>query len=166
MLGRTHLAAGFCAGMTISATQALSPTNAIVVTAGCMLGSLLPDIDQKNSMISQTVKPVGVVVSAVAGHRKLLHDPVLYLLGMTAVWFSVPQVFPWLIPVFIGVMTHLLLDTFNPMGIPLLYMFRHGKWRLRLAKFRTGSWFDSACCGLLWVMGYVSLAKWIFQRFL
>lgn len=166
MLGKTHLAAGFCAGAAISATHFLTPTEAVVVTAGCMLGSLLPDIDQKNSMISQTVKPVGTVVSAVAGHRKLLHDPVLYLLVMTAVWFFVPQVFPWLIPVSIGVMTHLLLDTLNPMGIPLLYALRHGKWKLRLAKFRTCSWFDSACCGLLWVIGYVSLVKWILQKFL
>lgn len=163
MLGKTHLAAGFCAGTTVAAAHFLSPANSLIVIGGCMLGSLLPDIDQKNSMISQAAKPVGVVVSAVAGHRKLLHDPALYVLAMAAARLLVPQVFLWLIPVFIGVTTHLLLDTLNPMGIPLLYVFQHGKWKLCLAKIRTGSWFDSFLCGALWAVGYGMLAKQILQ---
>lgn len=165
MLGRTHFAVGFCAGMAITTAQALTPTNAIVVTGGCILGALLPDIDQKNSMISQAVKPVGAVVSAVAGHRKLLHDPALYILAMIVLLAAAPQAFQWSIPVFIGVVTHLFLDILNPMGIPLLYLVKHGKQRLRLLKIRTGSWLDSFCCWLATAAGWAMLAMWAIERF-
>lgn len=159
MLGKTHLAAGVCASGAIVMANSLNPTGAAIATAGILLGALLPDIDSKNSTISQAVKPVGVIVSALAGHRKLFHDPVFYGLIFAGLWFTNQAAANWFIPLFIGIATHLFLDAQNPMGIPILYIAK--RWRLRLLAIPTGSFFDKFLGGLLGLMGLVCFAKWI-----
>jgi len=138
MLGKTHFAAGVCAGAVLTYGGQLEPKQAILAIAGTALGSLLPDIDHRNSTISHAVKPVGVVVSAVAGHRKLLHNAAFYAAVFAALFILKRDVAMLCVPLFIGIATHLFLDALNPAGIPVF------KWRLHLAKIRTGSTTDRA----------------------
>lgn len=160
MIGRTHLAAGFCTGVAISAAAALSMGETVLVTTGAMVGSLFPDIDQKHSMISQAVKPVGTVVSTVLGHRKLLHDPVFYIVVLVAMYFLVPQCNFGTVAIAAGIFSHLLLDSLNAKGVPLLYLLKHGKWRLRLAKIKTGGFLDKTLGACLTCVGWVLVWYW------
>lgn len=61
MTGTTHFAAGLFAGASLALCLHLQPVQGAVVVAGTALGSLFPDIDHKNSTISQKVKPVSTV---------------------------------------------------------------------------------------------------------
>lgn len=160
MIGRTHLAAGFCTGAAISAIAGLSEVEMVLVTAGSMVGALFPDIDQKHSTISQAVKPVGVVVSTVLGHRKLLHDPVCYIIALIMLYFGAPQYNLGTGAIVAGIFSHLFLDSLNAKGVPLLYLLKHGKWRLRLSKIKTGGFLDKTFGTCLTCAGWVFMWIW------
>ena len=143
MLGMTHAAAGVLAAGCLAAQATPSPVQTGLVTFGVVLGSLFPDIDSKHSIISQVARPVGTVVRMISGHRALMHDPVFYALILLGLKLFFPSLFPWFLPMAVGVATHLLLDSLNPMGIPICYYPGKGKHRIHLAKIKTGSFLDS-----------------------
>lgn len=134
MVGKTHIAAGLAAsvGICIAKNIGLAPGVLFIAEAG--LGALLPDIDQRNSTINKATKPVGIVVNAVAGHRTIFHDPTLYMaLGVAAWLLASPQYMGYVVPLLVGIATHLFLDALNPPGIPVL------GFRLHLCNIHTGS---------------------------
>ncbi len=137
LVGRTHGAAGLCAGAALTLSGNLDITAAIVVTAQTFTGALLPDLDQRNSTISQAVRPVSMVVRTVLRHRKVLHDPALYALLYGLLWICRREIALFWAPLFLGIASHLLLDACNPSGIPLVYPAK--MWRLHLLRIRTGS---------------------------
>lgn len=162
MTGTTHLAAGLFAGATLVLCLHLQPVQGAVVIAGTALGSLVPDIDHKNSTISQKVKPVGAVVSVIAGHRKLLHDPVFYMTAYAALALCYGSIPFTAMPLFLGVSSHLLLDVLNMAGIPFLYMLNK-KWRIRLLRVRTGSVTDKAIGKLLHTLAILAAGAWVLR---
>lgn len=133
MVGKTHIAAGLAAGVGICIAKniGLAPGALFIAEAG--LGALLPDIDQRNSTINKATKPVGVVINAVAGHRTIFHDPTLYMALGVAAWLLVSQYMVYVVPLLVGIATHLFLDALNPSGIPVL------GFRLHLCNIHTGS---------------------------
>ena len=163
MLGKTHLAAGVCAGAALVLTRNLGIRDTVIALAGAGLGSLLPDIDSRSSTISQAVKPVGMVVSAIAGHRKLFHDPFLYLLLFGLLWKFQNGIALFLAPVFLGIGSHLLLDALNPHGIPFLYFT--GAVRIRLLKIRTGSSLDKIIGRICSVATVLLIVRWAMVHF-
>ena len=157
MVGKTHLAIGLTAGVGACILGDLPPLAGVVVIVEFGLGSLLPDIDQRNSTISKKVKPVGVVVNAVAGHRTIFHDPLLYLvLGLLA-WKMLPAYMAHFISLLMGVATHLFLDALNPTGIPIL------SFRLRLRNIRTGSSGDLFLGTIFRFLAHIGLCFWLFR---
>ena len=157
MVGKTHLAVGLATGIGVCIAGNLPPLAGAIVIAECGLGSLLPDIDQRNSTISKKVKPVGVVASAVVGHRTIFHNPLLYLvLGLLA-WKMIPAYMPHVISLLLGVVTHLFMDALNPSGIPVL------GFRLHLCNIHTGSSGDLFLGTMFRFLARFGLIFWIFR---
>jgi len=159
MLGKTHFAAGIAVGAAVCLTQQLSPIRGIVCMAGSGLGSLLPDIDHRNSTISKAAKPVGAVVNAVVGHRTIFHDPIFYILAGLLCRFMKPEWMAYIIPILIGVGSHLFLDALNPAGIPICTLL-HGP-RIHLAKIRTGGKLDTLLRVALTIAAQLVILVWL-----
>lgn len=156
MMGRTHLAAAICVS-TVVAThcQTMSFTNSLLAVCGAAFGSLLPDIDHRNSTISNSMRPISFFTHLIFGHRKLLHDPIAYAVLLGPALYFRPSIFLWALAfgILIG---HLLLDALNPKGIPVLYLLTRGKVRLHLANIETNSIVDFIfgvlCLALVFVL--------------
>lgn len=117
MKGTTHLAAGLLTASIL--------TTSIPCIAGIAFGSLLPDIDTPTSSISH--KTTGVL-GCMLEHRGFTHS--LAFAGITAI------LSPYIA---LGVLTHIVLDMFNPSGVSVIWPIR-GK--CRIAKIRTGGALD------------------------
>lgn len=94
------------------------------VTGG--LAALLTDLDSPQSFMGSRVPLVPSAVRMTLGHRGPLHS-LAAAGGIYALthWFM-PQVFTGLISglnqwIFLGYISHLILDMFNPGGVPLLW---------------------------------------------
>ena len=149
MLGKTHAAASVCAGFGLAVAVAENPLTGAVIIGESWLGSLLPDIDHKNSKISKKLKLTGFIVRLFTGHRALFHNPLLYAAVYAALWHFRPDLANFLIPLFMGIGTHLFLDALTPMGVPIL-----PNRRLHMGNIRTGSSVEHAIYSLLIVAGF------------
>lgn len=107
-------------------------------------GSLLPDIDQPGSKVtnkSWKSLQFSAGVNAVAGHRGFTHTPLFCLLVTVLCAITVPLNLPYAFEIceglLIGTLSHLVLDAFNPGGIMWLYPF--SKRHCHLARIRMRS---------------------------
>lgn len=144
MNGNLHFVfAGACSSMValnldkITALGLNIDCNSATVTLlimGGLIGGVFPDIDNPKSHMGQLSKPVSTVIGKISAamgkknefHRGLCHDLALYTLGIILSYFY----FPPLIGFFLGALSHLFLDAFNPMGVPVLlgaYILRLGR---------------------------------------
>lgn len=150
MNGRTHKVGGACAGV-LAGAMLLQPPYTFdkmlltgVLVGGSLLGSLMPDIDHKGSTIGHQMKLTSTVISNLFGHRGLTHAPIVHILitiillliGGTLTDFPKLMYVSFIIGLFIGGISHLILDSMTIAGIPLLYPFSKKKYRI--AKFTTG----------------------------
>lgn len=102
-------------------------TKALFVLGGA-LGGILPDIDNPRSYVGKLTVPISSVVAGVSEafgksgkyHRGIFHDLGLYLLLLLMSYQGLPAV----IGLFMGCISHLYLDMFNPAGIPFLFVKR------------------------------------------
>lgn len=131
MLYATHAAGGFITGYL--ATGSLSCG---VVAAAA---ALLPDVESPKSFVGRKLPGVSHAGSLIVGHRNATHSLLaalgVFLIGLLfskTAGFPVP--FVWV--AFIGYLSHLILDTFNPAGVPLFWPL---KMRLRIPIVQTGS---------------------------
>ena len=90
-----------------------------------VVGSLLPDIDTTTSGTGRFVKPVSRLIETKFGHRTLTHS-LLFTVLFSVIWWplspSLAAAFFW------GILSHLLLDTLNVNGVPLLWPSRLMFW--------------------------------------
>lgn len=144
MTGKTHLAAGICTGIALSAFALQPSAGAIylppsqplwMLPAGitcAAVGSLFPDVDWQTSQIGRRVKPISKVINFLFGHRSLFHAPILYLIIYFLVSTLKPQ-WQWLSIFFVaGAASHLLLDMMNVKGIPLFYPWTKHFWLAKM----------------------------------
>lgn len=112
MVKKTHLVAGvmFSLACTCSA-----PATVLVCA-----GALLPDIDKSTTTLGKKFK----FISSFLKHRGFTHSLLFFILSS--------MISPYL---GIGVLTHIILDMFNPTGVELLFPFGKkisfpivGKW--------------------------------------
>jgi inner membrane protein len=112
----THLTFSFLVGILL--IKYLSISNQILFIVLFMLFSLLPDIDEIKSKISQKVKPLSWLVNFFLGHRGLMHSiwisVILYLL-LFLIRMDIA------IAVSFGYLSHLILDCFTVSGVRLLW---------------------------------------------
>ena len=147
---KTHINGGILVGLYVG----LQMTNIPIVTSGVLLGGVLvgsvfPDIDHKNSYIGHKAKTVSKAINKFSGHRKLFHAPLMYLLLYS---ISIGMITHKLLIVgvkglFLGVLSHLLLDSFTVGGLPWFYPF--SKKKFTLGKIKTNSKLEDIICGIL-----------------
>lgn len=114
-----------------------TPETATLFVLGGVLGGIFPDIDNPSSYMGKLSAPVSTIIGAIneklgkvgSNHRGILHDPLIYLIGLVLSYFF----FSPLIGFFIGCLSHLFLDMFNPKGIPF-FLFK----RVHLGNFKSG----------------------------
>lgn len=131
-----------------------TPETATLFILGGLLGGIFPDIDNPGSHMGQLSAPVSTVIGAInkklgkvgSNHRGILHDPITYLIGLVLCYFF----FSPMIGFFIGCLSHLFLDLFNPKGIPF-FLFR----RVSIGKFDSGS---TGSVVLTWAFVFLAVA--------
>ncbi|WP_160693448.1 metal-dependent hydrolase [Clostridium sp. C2-6-12] len=147
---KTHINGGILVGLYVSIqmqNKPLIPTG--VLLGGALLGSLLPDIDHRNSYIGRKVKTASKAINKLAGHRKLFHAPLVYLLlysiGLGMIKDNL--LLMGINGLFLGILSHLILDSFTIGGLPWFYPL--SKKRFSLAGIKTNSKLEDILCGIL-----------------
>jgi len=149
----THVLGGVTAGVCVAKYVIPSLTNVAsiegvigigAVMGGAFLGSVLLDIDHKGSFIGRRLKIISFILHHTIGHRGITHTPIfvcgftvlLAYLTMGLSGFSQAMTMFFVLGLFGGMVSHLLLDLLTRGGIPLLYPFT--KKDYSIAPFKTG----------------------------
>lgn len=124
----THIAAGIAAALVVSDFAHATPSHAVFVLAGGVLGSLLPDIDHPKSAFGSKVVPISTVISAVFGHRGVTHSLIATVGVAFGGWYFMHTAnmgnvdwAPFLVGMSAGYLSHLLGDWMTNSGVPLLW---------------------------------------------
>lgn len=130
-----------------------SPETATLFVLGGLIGGIFPDIDNPSSHIGQLSAPVSTIIGKIndllgkvgSNHRGILHDPTVYIIGfiLSYLFFSPLTGF------FVGCLSHIFLDMFNPKGVPFLFIHR-----IRLGKFNSG---DTGSIIFTWICVIICL---------
>ena len=184
MTGTTHRLAGIGTGIAaIELLQVNDITIQTVLLTGCIVGSLLPDIDNPQSTISYKIPFVRVVygilqkvirgfasllprrqreyVRSSIGHRGLSHSLFAAIALPALVWLigSVIDVKPeaLVLGLMLGILSHIFMDLFSG-GTRLFLPF--SIYNVRFLKIKTGGIIEWIIrIGLIIVLGY-GLMKW------
>jgi len=133
------------------------------ITAGAMVGSLLPDKDHTKSKISNTsviTNVVSTIISVFFSHRGAIHTPIFAVIisvaayvAMSALAFGLP-ILLITAAFFLGIISHLVLDSLTPGGI--MWLWPVYKKRINIAAIRTNSIMEKAFAGVFAVLiGYM-----------
>lgn len=178
MTGRTHDLVAFTALSLVIATQPMekmSLATAFVAFSANMIGGLAPDIDQSTGTLWKRVRLgsfLGKILSPVfGGHRHISHS----ILGI--VFFGVVSKFLLLLisnvlivdmeivwwSFMIGVVSHLIADTFTHSGVPWLFPIpiKWGIPPIKALRFHTGSFVEKAIV----FPGLILINMWIFYTY-
>ena len=149
---RTHQIGGFCAGIIAGVSMIEAPYNpttmgalSIVVIAST-IGSVIPDIDEPNSIAGRKIWIISKIIKKVFGHRMITHTPIFvlalaigfYYLGQSYVLNT--EYFEWyyfgVMGFLVGYVSHFVMDSLNPTGI--MYLWPLSRKRFSIMKLRTG----------------------------
>lgn len=111
----THLSFALFLGLLMMSKVAL-PVNQYVFLALILFASLLPDIDSAESLIGSKVK----VLSFIFKHRGVIHSIFTMMIFGIILLIITPNLY-YLLAFVIGYLSHLMLDSLTPKGIPLLW---------------------------------------------
>lgn len=157
MTYRTHIVGGVLAALI--ATEGLGGIVMVgVVDTAIMVGvsafaSLVPDLDHEESKLGRRVPKVSKFLSRVFGHRGMTHAPIVYgLIYKLMQSQNIPMTIT--LGFLVGALSHLFLDMFNWMGVPLMLPLTKKKFSLGGIKTRSGD--ESVFCGGL-VVGVVGM---------
>ncbi|MFP3917228.1 metal-dependent hydrolase [Lysinibacillus telephonicus] len=114
------------------------------VLCGALLGSLLPDIDHRNSYIGRKLRITSFIISKTLGHRSIVHTPLVIFAFSSLLFFLAMQLTGiihdvslfFVIGASYGMFSHLFLDMLTRRGIPLLYPLTSKSFRI--ANFKGG----------------------------
>ena len=157
MLARTHdLAAITALGVVIMLRpeQTVTLSTAIAVLFANLIGGITPDIDQPTAPFWRNLPNIPPIGKLLGGHRFLTHSIVgLLLFGFLAHWlliFIQPILgdinigYVWW-AYMIGMISHLVMDTFTKEGVPWLLPLpiKFGIPPLKRLRITTGKAFES-----------------------
>lgn len=118
-----------------------TPETATLFVLGGILGGVIPDMDNPKSHIGKLTTPVSKAIGKMKKtsgtaeqyqqHRGFMHDPFLYILGLVLCYLY----FSPLVGFFVGGLSHIFLDMFNPAGVPFLFGIKH----LHLSSIKSNS---------------------------
>ena len=125
MLFQTHILLGVV--LFLLSRPLLQEGNEIVFFLLVLLGSILPDIDSRNSKINRWSGAIGIIVVFFAKHRSLFHSLVFHI----SLFFVVQYFFDWYYAtaLLLGYLAHLIGDGITPAGVMVLYPFSSFKIR-------------------------------------
>ena len=133
MLCKTHIAGGIAATLLYKNLCNVPIDQMILLIPSGIIGSLIPDLDSKNSKLNQKLQVTKIF--SLCKHRGIMHTPILYailwLISLFLIQNSIARIVIY--GLLLGVLSHLILDMLNPMGIRVFYqvrrktpVFRHG----------------------------------------
>lgn len=139
MNGNSHFIFGLSVGtmlaLNIDKLHAVLPNiecssqSVMLLIEGGIVGSIFPDIDNPKSLMGKLSMPISRYIGKAnkwlgkehKEHRGIFHDAFVYVVGLILSYIF----FPPLIGFFIGCLSHIYLDLFNPIGIPSLIRYRN-----------------------------------------
>ena len=159
MTSRTHDLFAFASLISVATYYppvSINASTMIISTIGCVIGSLLPDIDQESNKLWDLL-PVGHFLGSFLkniflAHRTLSHS----IIGIIAFY----EAFNWLLPkilnsnsihihavfvaLMVGYISHLVADSLTEEGIPLFFPFKFkiGFPPIKALRIRTGSFVE------------------------
>lgn len=162
MNGACHRVAGVTTGVILAhivEPQLTLPTLAISVLAS-QVGSLIPDIDEPNSIVGKKVKLLSGVIKKIFGHRGIIHTPFFLLLinlGLLFLKDKVPDA--WINYYYLtwiafdaGYLSHLLLDFLTPYGLMIFFPISSEKFRLFGIRGQYRDLFISVICVMILII--------------
>lgn len=129
MLCRTHLAFGLLVGLVALNYINLTYVDKFIFVSLVIFASMLPDLDHPDSKLSNKIPVIPKIISMVSKHRGIFHSIFFALLLSGAVYYFFG--FSYGIALFIGYMSHLIIDGLTKQGINFL----HPIGRLHMAGF-------------------------------
>lgn len=174
MTGRTHDLAAFTALNVILVTQPIpdiSLSTALVSVGACLIGGLIPDIDNSTSEFWQKL-PAGTIIGRllhplIGGHRLISHSIlgviivgwiISYLLNLASTTLLVNMAVVWW-SFMIGYLSHLLMDSLTTEGVPWFFPIpiRLGFPPFKFFRLKTGGLIEKFFIfpGLLILNGYL-----------
>lgn len=117
MLAKTHMAFGFLSALVF--IPFIRTGNIFIFFALVLIGSLLPDIDNSNSKISNKILILPRILQLLTKHRGIFHSIFLAVIIPGTLWYFISPIYGSAL--FIGYMSHLLIDGFTKVGINFLH---------------------------------------------
>lgn len=155
MMAITHAAAGAASSLLTAQYLHADPTQSLLIMAGGVVGSYLPDIDHPKSALGRRVLPLSLLIAKIFGHRGITHSLIAVVAMAGLLWWALQKTsldrsisIPVLIGIVVGYLSHLLCDWLTRSGVPLLWPSkRRFASPLRL---RTGSFPEYALAVLMY----------------
>ena len=144
MLAKTHLIGGAGAAAiyltAVSNGDFCAPDlNFIQMAASvplCLLGSVFPDIDIKGSFFEKATGTLICSTGKIYGHRTFFHSLLLMIMLLSIGNTYFPTHIWVVIPINIGIWSHINLDMMNPAGVVLFWPI---PIRISIMKIETGT---------------------------
>lgn len=176
MLGNTHKIGGICFGtMCVVSMYGLDNLSnnkiaACTILGASLVGSLLPDIDSGTSTISHKLPITSFIVRLFTKHRHLMHTFIPYV--VLSILFAIPIFFLsivlhslsicgyslfgfyilGLIGLFVGILSHFLLDMITIEGVAILYPIVKSKISIAKLKGEKHGWIVSGILILVTIL--------------
>jgi inner membrane protein len=138
MIGLTHsivgIATTYSVGYLLEANHLLSvsPVGIVSITVGAIIFSQLPDIDTKNSRISNSLGFITKIPSYVLKHRGFTHS-LFALLVLAGILLLITHSYVISILLLSAYFSHLAIDMFNKTGLQLFFPVKN-RFALYLVK--------------------------------
>lgn len=133
MLFLTHFLLGILVGL--AARDFIPGGNYLVFFCLILLGSVLPDIDERYSRVNRWSGIIGSVISFFSKHRGFFHSLFFVVLTTLVAKFFLGEYYAW--GLFLGLAGHLFSDGISKKGVNFFYPFSKLKMKGWL---KVGSW--------------------------
>lgn len=118
MLGKTHIinSLAITAGPLVFIDDLSLSINYIVFMMFVALGSILPDIDEPNSIIGSKFSIFSTAIKIFLGHRTITHNLLLFSITLFLLFVYLKESW-FLIAINVGILLHILQDSITYQGI-------------------------------------------------
>jgi len=152
-MARTHLSFGLFVGTCVLIEVSnyyfhlRSPKVIYIFLSAVALGSLLPDIDEPNSLIGRKLFFLSYPINIIFRHRMFTHS-FLFVIILSFLLFILNHYYTnqiFYIGIVIGIVAHILGDMHTKGGCPVFLPFSHKRFRILpdVIAFKTGSFIES-----------------------
>lgn len=118
-----HLTFSSISALYVISKLDLPPEHSLLSLSIIVISSLLPDIDTPYSYLGRKLKPISYLIYHIFGHRTITHSLLIWTLLLIAspIFLHTTTSIIIFFSMYLGIMSHILLDMISPIGVPLLY---------------------------------------------